>query len=81
MTYLVEFKLIRFSLRWLRTETLTIRFKEENSGYSILAKAYGLTKDGWDRETSSEIDVSGDKNHVDGKWWLDSVLRIPEVDK
>ncbi len=78
MTYLVEFKLIRFSLKRLRTETLTIRFREENSGYSILAKAYGLTKDGWDREASSEIDVSDDKNHVDGKWWLDAVLRIPD---
>ncbi|WP_437696011.1 hypothetical protein ACSOCI_09100 [Levilactobacillus brevis] len=78
MTYLVEFKLIRFSLKRLRTETLTIRFREENSGYSILAKAYGLTKDGWDRGASSEIDVSDDKNHVDGKWWLDAVLRIPD---
>lgn len=81
MTYLVEFTLKRFSLRWLRTETLTIRFKEEGSGYSILAKVYSLTKDGWNREASSEIDVSDDKSHVGGKWWLYSVLRIPEVDK
>lgn len=78
MTYLVEFKLIRFSLKRLRTETLTIRFKEEGSGYSILAKAYNLTKDGWNREASSEIDVSDDKSHVGGKWWLDAVLRIPD---
>lgn len=78
MTYLVEFKLIRFSLKRLRTETLTIRFKEEGSGYSILAKAYSLTKDGWNREASSEIDVSDDKNHVGGKWWLDAFLRIPD---
>lgn len=78
MTYLVELKLIRFSLKRLRTETLTIRFKEEGSGYSILAKAYSLTKDGWNREASSEIDVSDDKNHVGGKWWLDAVLRIPD---
>ncbi|KID43898.1 hypothetical protein LbDm2_1197 [Levilactobacillus brevis] len=77
MTYLVEFKLIRFSLKRLRTETLTIRFKEEGSGYSILAKAYSLTKDGWDREASSEIDVSDDTGHIGGKWWLDAVLRIP----
>lgn len=81
MTYLVEFTLKRFILRWLRTETLTIRFKEGSSGYNTLAKAYSLTKDGWNRETSSEIEASDDKNHVDGKWWLDSVLRIPEVDK
>ncbi|WP_373879803.1 hypothetical protein [Levilactobacillus brevis] len=59
-------------------ETLTIRFKEEGSGYSILAKAYSLTKDGWNREASSEIDVSDDKSHVGGKWWLDAVLRIPD---
>ncbi|WP_333604202.1 hypothetical protein [Lactobacillus acetotolerans] len=43
-----------------------------------MAKAYSLTKDGWNREASSEIDVSDDKSHVGGKWWLDAVLRIPD---
>lgn len=80
MTYLVEFTLTRFSLKRLGVETLTISFKEESSGYSALAKAYSLTKGGWSREASSEIDVSNDKWHVGGKWWLDAVLRIPEVD-
>lgn len=81
MTYLVEFTLIRFSLRWLRTETLTIRVKEEGPGYAVLAKTYNLSTDGWNRESSHEVDISDARGHVGGKWWLDAVLRIPEVDE
>lgn len=79
MTYSVEFVLVRFSLRWLGTETLIIRVKDGGLGYTILAEAYSLDENGWDREASSEVDISDDRGHISGKWWLDSVLRIPEV--
>ncbi|ATU69505.1 hypothetical protein CT113_03780 [Levilactobacillus brevis] len=81
MKYTVELQFKRFNLSTLREETLTMSLKEQSVGFRRMMETYFVTDDGWDQDNGYEITINDRKHQTNGKWWLDSVLRIPEVDK
>lgn len=81
MKYTVELQFKRFNLPTLREESLTISLKERSTGFRRMMETYFVTDNGWDQDNGYEITIDGRKHRTNGKWWLDSVLRIPEVDK
>lgn len=81
MKYTVELQFKRFNLPTLREETLTMSLKEQSVGFRRMMETYFVTDDGWDQDNGYEITINDRKRRIDGKWWLYSVLRIPEADK
>lgn len=81
MKYTVELQFKRFNLPTLREETLNMSLKGQSVGFRRMMETYFVTDDGWDQDNGHEITISDGKRRIDGKWWLYSVLRIPEADK
>ncbi|WP_260145761.1 hypothetical protein [Levilactobacillus brevis] len=54
--------------------------KEQSVGFRRMMETYFVTDNGWDQDNGYEITINDRKHQTNGKWWSDSVLRIPEVD-
>lgn len=82
MKYTIELKLGRYSLEMASRQQVTLSLRLRNSSALVaLMEAYQVSDNGWNQEDAQRIDFDSGKQHIHGKWWLESVLRVPEMEK